>query len=415
MHFIPIINILIILVLCYILFIKILDNKNLFKISIGFSLFYFILTLIIYFNNLSHGFDSGILYGNIANAHFCDEFRYFEDSKILYSHFINDGFKPWFNRSLPPWEFIDIDGHPGFGNYNIFVVFLSLLRLIGFKTVLDFITLKLIFYPISIFFLYKLFKIYLDEKYSLISLIIFSILPGYILNNTLLMRDNIILFLVIVCFYIIFSQNLNLKYKTIALIPLLLCLLIFRAYLAPIFIATIIFCYKNSKKIFSFRDGLFFIVIIFTLVFFTTFKFNNGELMIFGGFSDEQIRILQEEFTIRYGSGLMTPLKVFYLTLLHIFYVPPFLNFWSTNIIYLILFSMGNIFSVVTSLFFIPSYFYLAIKNRNENIIYLLKFTFYFTFLCGLILVSKDGFIITRLSLMWTPLFFIIITKIFSR
>lgn len=415
MTIISLINIILVILLSYFLFIKVLNNNKLFNLTLVLSLLYFIITILIYTQNLSHGFENGILFGDVYGNYLSDEFRYFEDSKILYNHFINEGFMPLINKTLPAWEYIDPHGSPGFGNYNFFVIILALLRLIGFSTIVEFISLKLLFYPITIFFLYKLFRLYISEKTTLISLLIFSLLPGFILNNTILMRDNIILAFIFATLYYILSKEYSIVIKTVIMILLLLSLLVIRAYLAPIFIATIIFCYKNSKHIFSIKDFIYLLVISVTLIFFTTYKFTNGELMIFGGFSDEQIRILQENFTVMYGSGLSALFNVFFLTLVHIFYVPPYISFMSSKLLYLIIFSLGNIITIITSLIFIPSYLFLIIKSKSKDVIYLLKFTFYFTFLSGLMLVSKDGYIITRLSLMWTPLFILIIAILIEK
>lgn len=410
MTLISIINIILVILLSYFLFVVVLNNSKLFKLTLILSLLYFVITVLIYTQNLSRGFENGILFGDVYGNYLSDEFRYFEDSKILYNHFINEGFMPLLKGTLPAWEYIDPHGSPGFGNYNFFVIMLALLRLIGFSTIVEFISFKLLFYPITILFLYKIFKLYLTERSTIISLLVFSLLPGFILSNTLLMRDNIIFTFIFATLYYILSKEHSIIFKTIILIILLLILLILRAYLAPIFVVTIIFCYKNTKKIFSVLDIIFLIIIALTLVFFTNFKFTNGQLMIFGGFSDEQIRILQENFAAMYGSGISTIFNVFFLTLIHIFYVPPYISFMSSKLLYLIIFSLGNIVSTLTSLIFIPSYLFLIVKNKSKEILYLLKFTFYFTFLSGLILVSKDGYIITRLSLMWTPLFILIIS-----
>lgn len=409
MTVISIINIILVILLSYFLFVIVLNNTKLFKLTLILSLLYFVITVLIYNQNLSRGFENGILFGDVYGNYLSDEFRYFEDSKILYDHFINEGFMPLLKGTLPAWEYIDPHGSPGFGNYNFFVIILALLRLIGFSTIVEFISFKILFYPITIFFLYKIFRLYLTEKTTIISLLVFSLLPAFILSNTLLMRDNIIFTFIFATLYYILSKEHSIIVKTINLIILLLILLILRAYLAPILIVTIIFCYKNTKKIFSIQDIISLIIIALTLVFFTNFKFTNGQLMIFGGFSDEQIRILQENFAAMYGRGISTIFTVFFLTLIHIFYVPPYISFMSSKLLYLIIFSLGNIVSTITSLIFIPSYLFLIIKNKSKEILYLLKLTFYFTFLSGLMLVSKDGYIITRLSLMWTPLFILII------
>ena len=171
MKFFSIMNIIMVILLSYFLFIRILNNTKLFKLTIVLSLLYFIITILIYKQNLIRGFENGILFGDVYGNYLSDEFRYFEDSKILYNHLINEGFMPLINKTLPAWEYIDPHGSPGFGNYNFFVILLALLRLIGFTTIVEFISFKLLFYPITIFFLYKLFRIYLNEKTTLISLL----------------------------------------------------------------------------------------------------------------------------------------------------------------------------------------------------------------------------------------------------
>lgn len=409
MTVITIINILLTIALSYLLFVKKLDNKKLFKLSVIVIALTSFIAILIYYQNLYYNYEFGILYGNIYNTHFCDEYRYFQDANILYDHLVNDGFSSLFNKTLPPWEFMDLSGHPGFGNYNIFVILLALLKFVGYKTTLDFITVKLIILPITLYFAYKLFKLYLNEKNALIGIGVLSLFPGYLLLNSILLRDNIIILFIIIAFYIILNTNIRLSVKLLSLIPILILFLDLRGYLAPIIVATVFFCFKNSKRIISIMDILIIGIITCTLIFFTTYKFTNGELMIFGGFSDEQIRILQENFNVMYGSGLLGTFKLFCLTFLNIFYVPPFISFIFSGMIYLIIFSLGNIASVLLSIVFIPLFIYLCIKMKDSKHIYLLKFTFYFTYLCGLMLMSKDGYIIVRLGMMWVPLFILII------
>ena len=62
---------------------KLIKNKKLFFISSFFIIAYYIISILIYNNNISNNYEYGILYGNILDNHFCDEYRYYIDSDIL--------------------------------------------------------------------------------------------------------------------------------------------------------------------------------------------------------------------------------------------------------------------------------------------------------------------------------------------
>lgn len=378
----------------YFLYTKKYKSLKLFVIATIFLIAYFLIALIIYNNNIYNGYEYGILYGDVFDSHFCDEYRYYIDSNILLDHFKNGEFSQWLLRELPSYEFIDSHGHPGFGNYNLFVILLTLLKLIGINDTLELITLKLVVYIPTIIVLYKLSILYLNEKYSLLSVIIYSLLPGYILTNSLLMRDNLIVLLTLVCIYYILSKSFNLH----VLIPILIVLTLLRPYMVAILIVTFIFCYKNTKKIISKLDIIYIFIILGSIVFFSSFNFNS-----------EQMRILQERFDIFFGSSLMAPIRVCINTIIHVIYDPPYLSFLTSNIIYLIIFSLGNIIATIISLIFIFKYIYMIIFNKFKDYLYLLKFTFYFTAILGILVLSKDGYIINRIAIQWLPLFIIII------
>lgn len=395
-----------ILLLNYYLYKKNSYSKSFFYLSSIFLIIYIITTILIYYNNLSKGFDHGILFGNVLNSHFCDEYKYYVDSDILLNHLKNGEITQWLNKELPIYEFVDFSGHASYGNYNIFVILLTFLKAIGINSTLDLILIKLIIYiPTSIYF-YKLSKIYLNEKFSLISLSLFSLLPGYILCNSLLMRDNIIIGMIIIIFYYIFSKKIN--YKSIILIILIsLILLEFRSYLILVVIATLLFTFKNSKSLFKINDLLYFIAIIVTIYFFVNFNFQLSHSNKFFSFS--QITYLQEIFKIQFGDGIPMLFKLFYQLIIHIIYDPPYLNFLSSGLIYLILYSLGNIVGTILTLICCLSFIYFIIKIKDTELIYLFKFTIYFTILIGLIVLAKDLFIIHRITLMWLPLFIIIL------
>lgn len=398
--------IILILLLNYYLYKKNSYSKSFLYISSAFLIIYIITTILIYYNNLSNGFEHGILFGDVLNSHFCDEYKYYVDSDILLNHFRNGEITQWLNKELPVYEFIDFAGHASYGNYNIFVILLTILKAIGINSTLDLILIKLIIYIPTSIYLYKLSRIYLSEKLSLISLGLFSILPGYILCNSLLMRDNIIIAMIIIIFYYIFSKKLN--YKSIILIVLLsLLLLEFRSYLILVVIATLIFTFKNSKSIFRINDILYFAAIIGTIYFFVHFNFQLHHSNTF--FSFFQITYLQEIFTTQFGTGISMLFKLFYQLVLHIIYDPPYLNFLGSGLIYLILYSFGNIIGTILTLICCVLFIYFIIKVKDSKLIYLFKFTAYFTILTGLIVLAKDLFIIHRITLMWLPLFIIIL------
>ena len=102
-------------------------------------------------------------------------------------------------------------------------------------------------------------------------------------------------------------------------------------------------------------------------------------------------------------------IKLFYQLVIQIIYVPPFFNFLNSGLIYLILYSIGNVLGTILTVISGLGFLYLIFKSKNPKIIYFIKFTIYFTVLTGLIVLSKDLFIINRIALMWLPLFIIIL------
>ena len=408
--FTPIIIILLLL-LNYFLYKRKSYSKSFFILSSIFLITYMLFSIIIYYNNLSNGFEYGILFGNVANNHFCDEYKYYMDSDILLNHLKNGEINAWLHKELPIYEFTDPNGHASYGNYNIFVIFLTLLKAIGIKSTLDLILIKLVIYIPTSIFLYKTSKLYLNEKLSLLSVGIFSILPGYILCNSLLMRDNIVICLISILIYYILSQKIN--YKSLILILIVSMLLFeFRSYSLLVIIACIIFTFKNNKRILSFIDIFYFIAIVATIYFFVNFNFQENHSNAL--FSLAQITYLQEIFTTHFGSGINMLINLFTQLIIHIIYDPPLLGFLNTGLIYLILYCIGNILGTILTIASCIAFIYFIIKIKDKKAIFLFKFTAYFTILTGLIVLSKDLFIINRLALLWLPLFIIILLYVLS-
>ena len=404
MTFLSVILIAFLMGISYYLYRKNIINKNLFTITSIFIGIYSLITILIYYNNINSGFKYGILFGDVAGSYFCDEERYFFESAFLSEHLKNGELLDLLKGSFPAYEYITGADIPGFGYKNIFVIFLALLRFVGINSVVDLILIKLIAYIPTSIYLYKLARIYLDEKKSLITVSIFSLLPGYILTNTILMRDNIILMLLIIILYYSLKKPLN--YKKL----LLFLLLIFpiRGYLPLILPVVLIFCYKNDKKIITIKDILYFLIIILTLLFFSNFKFNNGELM-FLGFNDGQMSNLQIALKNLYGSGITFVINIFVQTFIHIVVDPIFPEFLKSGSLYLILFSLGNIVGTILTIVFAIKLLISIFVNKNNSLTYLFKFSIYFTLLCGLLVLCKDSFIINRVALMLLPLYIIIL------
>lgn len=386
-------------------------SKSFFLLSSIFLIIYILFAIIIYYNNLSNGFEHGILFGDVANNHFCDEYKYYIDSDILLNHLKNGDISAWLHKELPIYEFTDPNGHASYGNYNIFVIFLTFIKAIGIKSTLDLILIKLVVYIPTSIFLYKTSKVYLNEKLSLLSVGIFSILPGYILCNSLLMRDNIVICLISILIYYILSPKIN--YKSLILILIVSILLFeFRSYSLLVIIACIIFTFKNNKRILSFIDIFYFIAIVATIYFFVNFNFQENHSNSL--FSLAQITYLQEIFTTHFGSGINMLINLFTQLIIHIIYDPPLLGFLNTGLIYLILYCIGNILGTILTIASCIAFIYFIIKIKDKKAIFLFKFTAYFTILTGLIVLSKDLFIINRLALLWLPLFIIILLYVLT-
>lgn len=394
------------MLLNYLLYRKKIYDKKLYITTSIFILIYTIVSISIYYINLHNGFEYGIVYGDLLGNHFCDEYKYYTDANILYNHLKNGEFSNWINRTLPIYEFIDSSGHPSYGNYNSYVILLTMLKFIGIHSALDFILIKLFVYIPTALIIYKLSKLYLNEKKALITLIIFSALPGYILSNSLLMRDNIILLLSFIVIYYIFCKKINL----LILIPAIILLIGFRAYLILVFAACLVLTFRNNKKLISKYDLIYVILILVAIYLIINFNFSLEHSNIF--FSYYQIIDLQEKFISLYGSGILGIVKLIILTLIHIIIDPVLINFLTSGNLYFILFSLGNILGSLLSVIFAIKYLLLSIKLfklSNEKYIFLIKFTAYFTILTSFIVMSKDGYIISRIALMWIPLFIIIL------
>ena len=174
-----------------------------------------------------------------------------------------------------------------------------------------------------------------------------------------------------------------------------------------VLIACIIFTTKNTKRIISFLDIFYFIAIITTIYFFVNFNFQLQHSNTF--FSFFQITHLQDIFTTQFGNGPSMIINLFSQLVIHIIYDPPLLGFLTTGLVYLVLYSLGNILGTILTIICCLAFIYFVIKIKDKKALLLFKFTAYFTVLTGLIVLAKDLFIINRIALLWLPLFIIIL------
>ena len=126
-------------------------------------------------------------------------------------------------------------------------------------------------------------------------------------------------------------------------------------------------------------------------------------------FSFFQITHLQDIFTTQFGNGPSMIINLFSQLVIHIIYDPPLLGFLTTGLVYLVLYSLGNILGTILTIICCLAFIYFVIKIKDKKALLLFKFTAYFTVLTGLIVLAKDLFIINRIALLWLPLFIIIL------
>ena len=129
-----------------------------------------------YYQSIKMGYLNGLIRGNLGLFTYFDTSNYYIESSRLVDLWNNGGFKYWIHGNLDK-------GNMFYGYYNFFVIWNCILKII-FKCGLNtLILIKLQFSIINIFLLYQISKIYLNEKYSMISVLLFNIFPGYLLVN----------------------------------------------------------------------------------------------------------------------------------------------------------------------------------------------------------------------------------------
>lgn len=396
MSSISLILLVIILIINYYIYMKFKYDKKLYFISLIFIIINWAFIYLIYHNNLSLGFENGIVFGDKLGLLATDEYKYFMESEHLVYNLKNfGGFEAYFNGDLVTYPF-KVDNKP-YGIYNHFVFILSILKYLGIKELVDLLTLKLIFTVFNTYLVYSISRKFLNEKFALLATIIFNMAPAYILINATLVRDNIIITCILMIILLIIKNQWNLKSITI-LGLMTVFLYIFRMYTLIVLIATFIFTFKKNNKIINKLDISFIILFVLGLFIFDKISTNIDE-----------VYYLQFNYHEYFGNGISGMIGLLAETIKNIFVRGLFLNTLPTQSIYVILTVLGAVYYMLLVPLFIYKVIIILFIDKNETKIWICKFTIYFTLFNGLILMLKDLMIPTRLSIMWYLLHIIII------
>lgn len=386
----------IILLINYYVFKRYRYDKKIYIISLVFIIINFICIILIYYNNLSLGYNEGIVIGDKLGLLATDEYKYFVESDHLKYNLIQyGGFSAYFNGELVTYPF-KIDNKP-YGIYNHFVFILGVLKYFGVSNLIDLLTIKLIFSIFNTYLIYSIARRFLSNKMATIVVIMFNLAPAYILVNATLLRDNIILTIILTIILLILKHEWNIR-NSILLILMIVSLAIFRVYTLAAIIVTIIFTFKKSNKVISKLDISFIILFILGIFLFDKISTNIGE-----------IDYLQYNFHEYFGAGISGMVRLLVQTIKNIFVRGLFFNALPTKSIYVILTVAGAIYYMALVPLFIYKVIIILFIDKNENKVWLCKFTIYFTLFNGLILMLKDVMIPTRLCIMWYLLHIIII------
>lgn len=339
-----------------------------------------------------------MIFGNYYGANFTDDTLYFYQSQRLADYWKNGDFNLWLCGGL---KYTDkyINGVLGYGNYNFFVIILAILRIIGLNSLKELLIIKLTFTIISCYLLFDICNYYSCGLRKYYIIILFFLFPTNIAINSILIRDSIILMLILYLFNEFIKKNSIISTKT--LLSLIL-LMLFRAYLA--FIVIVLYFIKKyvfkSEKITK-KDSLILFISIFTFLIVCNFY----KL----GIHNKYIDFVVNKINTNFGIGILGQTKLIIISIIRIF-IPvvkvDMLNnislltrmFWISNIIYLII-----------SIIFIFKAIFIFISEREGKRIDLIRNAIFFSFFNTLIMMAKDGFLESRITLIWLWSFFIII------
>lgn len=392
-------EILIILFLvCFSIIYGVTKQKNKFEIMVVTILIIIniVFIYIIYNNNISLGYSEGILYGNNYGVNTYDDFKYYNESRILYDHWENGDFGSWIRGELPNIEFY-VNGKPGYGNYNFFVIILTILRKIGFSNVKELLLLKLIFTVLTYYLVLDVSNYYNKRNSNCWVLLIFALFPSNLAINSVLLRDNIIILLTVYFIYNYLIKNENMRSIKFAII--LIIIFVLRAYLPIILIFLIIVNrFTKYKDDIVLRDSWIVFVIMIALV-------------LVKAISDKSLYLsmLYSNINLKFGAGIIGILKLIIKSMMVL--VMPIVKweYLSVPSIYIKLLWIAPIIYMLISVLFIIKFLKCKFYKSKINERYLMKNTIIFSFFLSLLVMGKDGFLESRITLMWIWMIIIVI------
>ena len=378
------------------IYIKYKYSKMLYIISIIFIIINFIFIHLIYYNNLLLGYENGIVFGDKLRLLATDEYKYYMESEHLFHHLkYSGGMDAYLRGDFATYPF-KVDNKP-YGIYNEFVFILGVLKYFGVTKLVDLIGIKLIFTVINTYLIYSIARKFLNEKRSYIAVIIVNLAPAYMLINVTLLRDNIILTFILGVVLLILKRDWN-KVNISWGVFLVIGLITFRVYTLAAIIFSIIFTIRKNDKVINKLDILFIILYILGFIILDKFKINIS-----------QIEYLQFNLHEYFGTGISGFIIFLYNTVKSIVVRGLFLNALPTMSVYVMMTFLGALYYIVLIPIFIYKVIILLLINREMDKMWLCKFTIYFTFINGIVLMLKDVMIPTRLSIMWYTFYIIII------
>lgn len=355
---------------------------SLFIICINIALIY-----VKYFNTIKIGFFDGLPLGSIGNGVYNDSYGYYYQSITLADLWMNGGFIAWITSNIPKF-YVDR------GIYNYFIVYNSIIRVLFGKDLITWMLIKYQSSIISISLMYCLSKNFVKEKYALVAILLFNFYPGYLIVNTDLMRDNIIVLFIILTFYLAIKNKNNAKKAWIGIILLLCIVTYLRVYIGLIMgisLYVYYFFYKfNLKRIVL--NSLFFVIAI-TII---------GKVMQLWGYGFLGLNLLQSgaiESTQWNSQAINTPIKLIIRSLYLTFIGGrSSLNNCSAYIL--------EIYNAISPIFvaiivFPTFYLLLFFKRFSAEQKRFITFSFIFVIFSGIIVTYGFSSIVPRLYICW--------------
>lgn len=368
-----------------------ISDKRFLLLTIGITCLNIALIYAAHFNSIALGFPEGLLHGKVGNNLYNDSWGYFNQSLELSKAWLNGGFISYITGRMDS-NFVER------GIYNYFIIWNSVLNVFFGNNPVILILIKYQFSIGSMFLLYKIALSFLQPKFARITVLLMNIYPGYLLVNADLMRDNIILFFILLVSYLVIKHKDDKEISTsfwIKFISLIILLTYIRIYIGLILGFSLLayyFCGKISK------NQIYKLIIILLAVILTV-----GILSMVLGYGFLGIKVLTSKSFV--SSTRWNPAKASN---------PVKLIFWS---LYTILIGGRTIFSTIytksileilntvsplfINIFIAPTFIIFFMKKTFSKQKYFIIFSFIYPILIGTFIYYIYTGIISRLYICW--------------